>query len=241
MGSNPDFRVALLPGICQLAGPMKILTRLFPLLPALCLVACSGAGGGEGEGTVVAEGAAKTISEDPAAMKRIKSGDAGDDDFHKMADKYGDYNKSLDAEGKPVPGAGKEFAGFKRDNPEFKGRWEGKEYKDGDYRKKSLWGDKDYVTKVYEGKTDANSLKKESMFGKKTAGEGSKVARDGNKSYTTSNYDTGRAREEGRNGIARSSDAETDVRRRVFTQPNMIPWQAQGAMTVEDTKRMLGR
>ena len=205
-------------------------------LPALWLAACSGTGGDTaGETAAAALGADAT-----ANATRVKSGDMGDDDFSKMQDKYGDYNTYMNQDGTGAAGSGKEFAGFRRDNPEFKGRWENKEYKQGDYRKKSLWGDRDYVTKVY-GTKEAGGYRKDSRFGGKQAGEGGVSFREGDKSYGTGNYATGAAREGRGERISKVSDAETDERRRLFTEPDIIPWQARDGLTVDDTNRMLGR
>jgi hypothetical protein len=213
---------------------MTICARLFPLLPALWLAACSGAGDGGAAPPVAA-------APDPVAGGAVKSGDWFDDDRDKITKKYGAMNPKMTADGQVAAGPGQEFTGFKRDNPEFKGRWEGKEYQAGDFRKKSWWGDKDYVKKVYGGNTDAGALRKESRLGGKRAGEAGVGARDAGKSYATGGYDTGRAREEGGPGIGRPSDAETDGRREVFSDPDVIPWQEQNGMSVEDTRRALGR
>lgn len=229
-----DFRVALGRWICQLAGPMKLPARFLPLLPALALAACSGTGG-DPVGTVVP-------SADPIAGGRIKTGDMGDDDYHKIASKYGEMNPTMTKDGQTVAGTGKEYEGFRRDNPEFKGRWDGKEFKAGDYRKKSWWGDRDYVKKVYGGNTDANALRKDSRFNGREAGETAVAARDSGKSYDTGAYETGRAREEGGgDAINKVSDAETDERRRVFTDPDIIPWKEQNGVTIEQTKNAMGR
>jgi hypothetical protein len=151
-------------------------------------------------------------------------------------------NPKMTKDGQTVEGEGKEFAGFKRDNPEFKGRWEGKEYNAGEYRKKSWWGDRDYVKKVYGGNTDANSLRKDSRFNGSEAGEARVAARDSGKTYDTGAYETGRAREEGSGqAIDKTSDAETDERRRVFTDPDIIPWKEQNGATIEQTKNAMGR
>lgn len=215
---------------------MKFPIRLLPLLPALCLVACSGTGG---EANTMA--ATESMSADPVENSRVKSGNplTGDHDEAKMLEKYGSYSKySVDKNGKPR-GNSKEFAGFNRDNPEFKGKWEGKEYKAGDYRKKSFWGDKDYAKKVYEGNTDGNSFKKESRFGKGAANEGSLAAREGGKDYRTNTFASGAAREQSKKDITKLSDAETDERRRVFTAPDIF--SSRTGMTVNDTNKMLGR
>lgn len=212
---------------------MRFPVRLIPLLPALWLAACSGSGD-----QATSQAATESMSPDPVENKRIKTGDplTGDHDGAKMEAKFGSYSKyTVGKDGKPK-GQGKDYAGFNRENPEFKGKWEGKEYKAGEYRKKSFWGDKDYVTKVYGGNTDANSLKKNSRFNGESAGEGMMAAREGEQAYRTNNFAAGEARENKKASISRVSDAETDERRRVFTPPSIIP-----RMSVEDTKRMLGR
>lgn len=211
---------------------MNAFLRLSVCLSALWLAACAGTD----------EAAAPSAaSPDPVAGSKLKSGDWFDDDRDKITQKYGAMNPKMTKDGQVAEGPGQEFEGFKRDNPEFKGRWEGKEYKAGEYRKKSWWGDSDYVTKVYGGKTDANALKKDSRFGGRKAGEANVAARDDGKSYRTDAYATGRAREDGAAGPEKRSDAETDERREVFTDPDVIPWQQQNGVTIEQTKNALGR
>jgi hypothetical protein len=158
---------------------MRFPVRLIPVLPALWLAACSGSGD-----QATTQAAMESMSPDPLENKRIKSGDTltGDHDGAKIEAKFGSYSQyTVGKDGKPKgeKGEAKEFAGFNRDNPEFKGKWEGKEYKAGEYRKKSFWGDKDYAKKVYGGNTDANSLKKDSRFNGESAGEGAMAAREG--------------------------------------------------------------
>ena len=223
---------------------MRNYARLLHLLPALCLAACSGTGAGTAAGDEAAAAASTTAvatKANPADGFRIKSGDVGDDDYDKIASKFGSRNPKMTEKGKQLSDSGKEYSEFKRDNPEFKGRWDNKEYKGGDYKKKSLWGDKDYVTKVYGGNTDGNHFRKDSRFDNRTAGENSKASRDADKVFKTGNYATTSAREGSKRDIPRVSDAETDERRRVFTKPAIMPYSSQTGMTVEDTKHLLGR
>jgi hypothetical protein len=98
------------------------------------------------------------------------------------------------------------------------------------------------VTKVYGGNTDANSLRKDSRFNGRTTDDRSVVARDAGKTYDTGAFNTGRAREDGAGeAISKVSDAETDERRRVYTDPDIIPWKEQNGVTIEQTKSALGR
>lgn len=215
---------------------MRIATRHLPLLAvALCAVSCKSS-----DNAPAPKMASESQVADPVLGKRVKSGEGFDNDFDRMLNKYSAMNTTVNQDGSSTGKTGKEFAGFKRDNPEFKGKWENKEYKAGDYHKKSWWGDKDYTKKVYAGDTDGSRFQKDSRFSGKSANEGTMAAREGAESYGTKDYKTGAAREQNHNEIQKVSDAETDERRRVYAKPDIIPWQQQN-LTVEDTRRMLGK
>ncbi|TAE77524.1 MAG: hypothetical protein EAZ84_03830 [Verrucomicrobia bacterium] len=211
---------------------MIIARSFFSLLASLGLVACAGSG----EGPAAGAGAV-----DPVAGNAMKTGDWFDDDRDKIVDKYGAMNPKMRSDGQLAAAGGQEFAGFKRDNPEFKGRWEGKKFEAGDYRKKSWWGEKDYVKKVFGGKSETPALSAESSFGSQRAKESGTGSRLSGKKYGRTQYQTGAAREAGAAVIDRPSDAETDERRAIFSEPDIIPWQEQHGMTIEDTRRALGR
>lgn len=49
------------------------------------------------------------------------------------------------------------------------------------------------------------------------------------------------ARETGAGAITRPSDAETDFRRRVFQQPDVVDYKKQRELSIEQSKRLLGR
>lgn len=49
------------------------------------------------------------------------------------------------------------------------------------------------------------------------------------------------ARETGAGAITRPSDAETDFRRRVFQQPDVVDYKQQRELSIEQSKRLLGR
>jgi hypothetical protein len=232
-GARRGFRIAPARPICQRAGPMiRAVVRLLPCLSVVCLAACSGTGD---------EMTAPRANEDVVAGNRIKSGEMFDDDFKKIQNKFGDMNPNMSKDGTYNTGRGRQVSEFNRDNPDFKGRWDGRQYQAGDYKKKSWWGDRDYAKKVYGGDTDANDLKRDSRFGGESAREGSVAAREGGRAFGTEAYTTGQAREASGRRIDRPSDAETDERRRVFTDPDIIPWQQQNGMTIEDSKQRMGR
>jgi hypothetical protein len=205
------------------------------------LVACSGTGGESAS----ASSSAPTAAADPAAQPfRMKTGDNGDDDFGKMQSKFGAASPyATDGKGKPL-GQYKAASEFDKADTHFNRGYAGKEYQAGEFKKKSWWGNQDYAKKVYGGNTDANGLRKDSRYGSEAAGENVKVARDGGRAFDTHGYETGAAREAGQNGIAKHDDVETAGRRNVgnaFTDPEIVPWQQQHGVTIEETKSKMGR
>jgi hypothetical protein len=128
----------------------------------------------------------------------------------------------------------------KGESPYFKGDYAKKNYKAGDYAKKSWWGTKSYENKAYQGDTDGSRFSKSSRFDGNKAGDSDEVAREGG-AYETGSYATGRANESGKKRLDHPSDAETDVRRRVFTPPAVIDWESQRNLNLQQTKSILGR
>lgn len=117
----------------------------------------------------------------------------------------------------------------------------GKDYRTKSYAKKRWAGDSQYQAKQYAGNTDANQYKMEPWFVRKQAlADGHRAGADG-QSYNTTEYETPTAREQGAERIQEGSDAETDVRRRVYQQPEIIDWKEQKGLGVKDTNRLLGR
>lgn len=127
------------------------------------------------------------------------------------------------------------------ESPYFKGDYAKKEYKAAEYTKKSWWGSKTYENKAYQGNTDGSHFAKASRFNDNKARDGSKLAREGGNAYETGDYATGTANETSKKRIDRPSDAETDFRRRVFTPPQVIDWESQRNLNLQQTKSILGR
>jgi len=124
--------------------------------------------------------------------------------------------------------------------PYFKGDYQKDTYKTGEYAKKSWWGNKDYGRKSYDGNTDGSRFMTSSALDGKNAGEAGTAAKiPGN--YQTNDFATNDAREAGTRNVSKPSDAETDVRRRVFKQPDIIDWREQRQLSVEQSKGLLGR
>lgn len=117
----------------------------------------------------------------------------------------------------------------------------GKEYMSKSYRKKRWGGNTLFGRKKYEGNTDASKYKQEPWFVQKQASAQGKSAYGSGKTYSVNPFRTSSANEQGGRRIARTSDAETDVRRRVFIQPTIKDWKKQQGLSIGDTNRKLGR
>ena len=117
----------------------------------------------------------------------------------------------------------------------------GKDYRTKSYAKKRWAGNSQYQPRQYAGNTDANQYKMEPWFVRKQAlAHGQRAGADG-QSYNTAEYEASTAREQGSERIEEGSDAETDVRRRIYQQPEIIDWKEQEGLGVKDTNRLLGR
>ena len=146
-----------------------------------------------------------------------------------------------DSEGNWLPQSDKRSSfETNRESAYFKGDYSKKQYKTEEYGKKSWWGDTKYESKRYEGNTDGSRFQTSSKFQQQGAREANTAA-DIPDPYKTGNYATTSAREAGSKRLDKSSDAETDSRRRVFTQPEIYDWRKQRDMSVSETKGIMGR
>jgi|GEM_PF-3611074 len=198
---------------------------LLPLVPA-CLALLASCGSDS-------ESAA-AVGPQPQQAYRIKSGDGGDDDFGKIQDKYGAINARM-AQGGAAGEAGEL-------NAQFQGELARHEFASKNYEKKAFWGSRDYAKQVYGGDLgDGSRFQKGAREGVKMAREGTRMSREDARAFATREVEAGSARESGRTPVRTGSDAETDIRRRVYKQPEVLDLNSQRALTVEDTRRMLGR
>jgi hypothetical protein len=110
----------------------------------------------------------------------------------------------------------------------------------GDYSKKSWWGNKDYKPAKYEGNTDGSRFQTASRHDGQGARETGQSAGFSN-TYRTGRYGTGAARESAVSNLAKPSDAVTDRRREVFQAPEIIDYQEQRSLSLEQSKGILGR
>ncbi len=113
------------------------------------------------------------------------------------------------------------------------------EYKAGDYAKKSWWGDKEYKRQTYAGNTDGSRFQKSSNLQGKGARETSTTF-DSPDAYATHSYTTGAAREAKAAAIQKTTNDKIENRRKVFSQPEIIGWRQQRAISMEQSKGLLG-
>lgn len=145
-----------------------------------------------------------------------------------------------DADGKWLPKSDKRSSfETKGKSAYFQGEYAKKAYKTGEYSKKSWWGNKEYGRQPYAGNTDGSRFQKSSRLDGKGARESGDAA-DIPKTYQTDGYATNAAREAGQSGLAKPSDAETDNRRKVYPAPEIIDWREQRALSLEQSKGILG-
>jgi hypothetical protein len=117
----------------------------------------------------------------------------------------------------------------------------GEDYSTKSYRKKRWGGNTFFGRKKYAGNTDASKYKKEPWFVQKQAGAHGQKSRADGKNYSVNPFRTSSAREQGSTRITRTQDAESNLRRRVFKQPEITNWRNQKGLSVGDTNSMLGR
>lgn len=144
-----------------------------------------------------------------------------------------------DASGNWVPQSDKRSSfESKGESPYFKGDLAKREYHAGDYAKKSWAGVIERQANPYQGNTDASRFQTTSRLSDKKARE--LDSRVKVKNYKTQDYKTGAASEGGKH-LAKPTDTVTDERRKVFTSPDVIDWQAQRQMSMEESRSILGR
>lgn len=130
-----------------------------------------------------------------------------------------------------------------RESSYFKGDVDKKTYNTREYSgKKSWWGNKDYATKEYGQTSESRFQGAKARQDGLTARDDGKSARESGVFETNSHRLNGKsARESGSSEVAHPLDAEVESRRRVYQAPSVIDWKAQRSMSMEQSKRLLGR
>jgi hypothetical protein len=158
-----------------------------------------------------------------------------------LADTSKDNGYKTDAKGNLIPRSNKRSSfENKGQSAYFKGQYEKKTYKAGEYSRTSFWGNKEYGRQQYPGSADGSRFQKNSRFGGQNAREAGNSA-EISKAYQTGAYATSAAHEAGNTAIARPADAETEIRRKVYQPPEIIDWREQRQLTLEQSKGILGK
>jgi hypothetical protein len=194
---------------------------LIILLPALLLASCG------------SQSKLQTAAAEPKSA-RIRTVDEWSQEISK------DNGIKQDANGNMVPTKNKRSSfenkgEFQRSHKDFKKQ----AYKTGDYAKKSWWGNKSYEPKAFAGKTDGSRFQKASALQGKGAREASRAA-DIPDTYQTDNYATNSAREGSATSLEKTANELTENRRRSFKQPEIYDWREQRAMSVDQSRGILG-
>ena len=127
----------------------------------------------------------------------------------------------------------------KGSSPYFQGKYQKNTYQTDTRAKKSWWGNKEYGRQEYAGNSDGSRFQKPSRLDGKSAHETGASANIPD-TYQTGTYATNSARETGRSKLAKPSNAQADLRRKVFKEPEIIDWKEQRSLSVEQSKGILG-
>ena len=146
-----------------------------------------------------------------------------------------------DADGNWVPKSNKRSSfELQRDNPQFKGEFEKKTYKAGDYEKKSWWGKKTYEVTEYKGDTDGSRFQTQAeLHGKEIKYMDKKVPTGD--PYNTNRLEYGSARESDAKRMDKPRNDYVESRKRVYKQPSIIDWEEQRELSLEESRGILGR
>lgn len=128
----------------------------------------------------------------------------------------------------------------KGESPYFKGEYGKKEYRTGDYAKKSWWGNKDFGRQEYAGKTDGSRFMKTARQEGEVSKFSGRMVKDQG-AYETKNLDRKSAREAGSGAIGKPVNERVESARKSYQAPSVIGWEAQREMSMEQSKGILGR
>jgi hypothetical protein len=193
-----------------------MIRRFLPLLPLLALISCSTSGNNSSS---AASSGYKPLSQ--------------------RVNETAGYTRDAEGNWKTNSNQRSSFES-KRDAANVKGTYQKKDFKASTYAERPVWGKEEFSRQSYSGQTDGSRFQQSSKLQGKTSRDSGTTARVPDP-YRTGSYATSTANEAGSSRLDRPSDAETDSRRRVFTPPAIIDWQAQRQMSVETSRSLLGR
>lgn len=171
-----------------------------------------------------------------------RSGSRQDDTLQSFSRRVNeDYGYTQDKQGNWVPKSDKRSSfENKGDSPYFNNQFSGKSFDTSNYGKSSWWGRESIHKKAYEGGSANSNFSQSSSYGGRQAA-GLDGVIDGRQLHGGERHSTRPASENKAQRIDRESDAETDVRRRVFPQPDVIDYQEQRRLSLDQSKSLLGR
>ncbi len=114
-----------------------------------------------------------------------------------------------------------------------------KEFKVDRYSKKNWRGSKDFDPAKFN--RTQNRWDNEEWFVQKQARESTNTARAQGQRFGTEEFRSGSAREQDGRRFSRVSDAQTDIRRRVYRDPLVIDKDDYEKLSLEETQGLLGR
>lgn len=146
-----------------------------------------------------------------------------------------------DAHGNWVPKSNKRSSfELERESPHFKGEYEKKAYKTGDYEKKSWWGKSNYAAGPYQGNTDGSRFKIQARQNDKVFPNADKKVDKGDP-YQTNTLEYQSARESNVTKIDKPVNDYTESRKRRYVQPSVMDWEERRNLSLEQSRSILGR
>ena len=180
------------------------------------------------EAPTASEGAGRILALDPA------SGEAA------LQDKFADFSKDivLDKNGRVMKDS-KRSSLEGRQFTNIGGDYGSKKFAASRYSKSEWAGSKNFDPGKFN--STKNRWDDQEWFVKQHAQEAGLTARNQGEAYSTAGYKTANAREQGGERFQKSSNVQTDIRRRVFKGPDIIQKGEYERMTIEESKNILGR
>lgn len=150
------------------------------------------------------------------------------------------HGYEVDDKGNWVPRHNKrsQFEG-RGDSPYFSGGVDKKQFDTNQLQKGSWWGAKEIERPAYVGGDETSLLTQKSGLDGRQASIDHRLNTPARIERNT--HPTGIARESGAGSVDKPSDAETDLRRRVFVEPEIIDYKQQRELSIRESKDLLGR
>jgi hypothetical protein len=185
---------------------------------------------------------AKDGAEKEAPAKRDRIVDLTEEsDGRVLGERYGFKKDDIarDESGTFVGGKRSQYDGQR--NIAFGGGVGTAKYRTNEYKSSAWSGNTKARTSSYANNTDASRYQVSSRYEGSRAHQNAARSRFDGTQARTSSYKTGKANENAGERLAKPSDSLTDVRRRVYPQPDIMSKEDYDRLTVEQTRSILGR